>query len=328
MTRLQLVAVEAGILLVFLIALYALVGWPFGGSGGDAGVVSADPSRTASPTPTGASSPGATTAPASSPADGCAPAVTRSFLSANQIVSFYGNPYAEQLGILGQHPLQDLPGLLQEQAASIDSLNGLRGVQPAFHIVYATAQADPGEDGLYLNYVDPDTLQQYIDLACRDHFLVFLDLQNGRGDPVSELKKIEPYLRDSHVHVAMDPEFTMSEGQVPGQVIGHLDAAQINAVQQELESFVEANGLSDKVLIVHQFDEGMITNKADIQRFSRVHLVIDMDGFGKPEVKVKKFATFAQPAEHAGIKVFFHQDDPPLTDQQIVDLDPDVIIFQ
>jgi hypothetical protein len=53
-----------------------------------------------------------------------------------------------------------------------------------------------------------------------------------------------------------------------------------------------------------------------------------MDGFGKPEVKVKKFATFAQPAEHAGIKVFFHQDDPPLTDQQIVDLDPDVIIFQ
>lgn len=329
MSRPQLIAVEAGIVLLFLAALYLMIGWPFGG-GDDGTAVSADPTATRafSPTASARPSPGASIAPSTAPSDGCAPIVDRSFLSANQIVSFYGNPYAATLGILGQHPLQDLPGLLREQAAKIDGLNGLRGVQPAFHIVYATAQGSPGEDGDYLNYVDPDTLQEYLDVACQNHFFAILDLQNGQADPVAELKKIEPYLLASNVHVSMDPEFTMQAGEVPGQVVGHLDASQINAVQQELETFTEANGLGDKVLIIHQFDEGMITNKEDIQRFPHVQLVIDMDGFGKPEVKIKKFGLFAQPAEHSGIKVFFAQDDPPLTDQQIVDLDPDVIIFQ
>jgi hypothetical protein len=326
MTRPQLIAVEGGILLIGLAIVLALIAWPFGGSD-DAGSAS-QPEISVHPSSTGTPRPSSSAAPTGSPADDCAPVINRSFLSANEIVSYYGNPYAEQLGILGQHPPAELVSMLKAQANKIDELNGIRGVQPAFHIVYATAQADPGDDGLYLNYVDPDTTQQYIDLACQNHFMVFLDLQNGRSDPLAELKKIETYLMNTHVHVALDPEFTMSEGEVPGQAIGHLDAAQINAVQQELETFVEANHLPDKVLIVHQFDEGMITNKADIQNFPQVQVVIDMDGFGPADVKVKKFGTFAQPAEHAGIKIFFTQDDPRLTDEEVVALDPDVIIYQ
>lgn len=325
MTRPQLIAVEGVLIIIGLAIVVAIVAWPFGGDGDSA---SANPQVTARPTVIATPSSASSTGPTAAPRDACAPAVNRSFLSANVIVSYYGNPYAETLGILGQYTPEELVPLLKTQAQTIDDLNGIRGVQPAFHMVYATAQSDPGEDGLYLNYVDPATTQEYIDLACQNRFMVFLDLQNGRSDPVAELKKIEPYLLNTNVQVALDPEFTVREGQVPGQAIGYLDAAQINAVQAELERFVEENNLPDKILVLHQFDEGMIRDKAGIQNFPRVQIVIDMDGFGPADVKIKKFGTFAQPAEHAGIKIFFDQDNPRLTDEEVVALDPDVIIYQ
>jgi hypothetical protein len=328
MTHPQLVAVEGAIILIGLVLVYALIGWPFGGGNDDGGSASADPQVAARPTTLTTAPPTGAAVPSDAPLDDCAAVVDRSFLSANVVVSYYGNPYAETLGILGQHEPDDLVSLLKAQAQTIDDLNGIRGVQPAFHMVYATAQSDPGEDGLYLNHVDPETTQQYINLACQERFMVFLDLQNGRSDPVAEIKKIEPYLLNTNVHVALDPEFTMREGQVPGEVIGHLDAEQINAVQAELERIIEENNLPDKILVLHQFDEGMIRDKADIQNFPHVQIVIDMDGFGPADVKIKKFGTFAQPAENAGIKIFFEQDNPRLTDEEVVALDPDVIIYQ
>lgn len=327
MTRLQLIAIEGVIILIGLAVLGFILN-PFEGSDDPA---VADPQVTVRPTTiaSGSATPGGSAHPTpATAADDCAPVVNRSFLSANTIVSYYGNPYAETLGILGQHTPEELVGLLRTQAQTIDDLNGIRGVEPAFHIVYGTAQPEPGAEGLYLLRVDDETTQEYIDIACQNRFMVFLDLQNGRSDPVAELRNIEPFLLNTNVHVALDPEFTMEEGQVPGQAIGHLTADQINAVQAEMERVIDENNLPDKVLIVHQFDEGMIVDEEAIQDFPHVQVVIDMDGFGTPEVKVRKYGTFAQPAEHGGIKIFFQQDTPRLTDEQIVALDPEVIIFQ
>jgi hypothetical protein len=120
----------------------------------------------------------------------------------------------------------------------------------------------------------------------------------------------------------------MREGEVPGQAIGHLTADQINAVQAELTRIAEENNLPNKVLVVHQFDEGMIQNREAIADLPRVHVVIDMDGFGPADVKIRKYGMFSQPAEHGAIKIFFEQDDPRLTDDEAVQLDPEVIIYQ
>lgn len=258
----------------------------------------------------------------------CAPAADASFMSANQIVSYYGNPYAAQLGILGEHEPDELASMLNDRAQELDALNGFRGMQPAFHIVYATAQPDPRENGLYLNYVDDETMQQYFDVACREGFFVFLDLQIGRSDVVTEITKIFAYLHGSNVHVAIDPEFTMGPGEVPGQVIGHVDAAQINAAQQVLDDFAAENGLPNKILVVHQFDEAMITDPENIASFSRVQVVVDMDGFGPKETKIRKFGWFAQQAPHSGLKIFYKQDNPVMTDEEVQRLRPDVIIYQ
>jgi hypothetical protein len=244
------------------------------------------------------------------------------------VLSYYGNPYAESLGILGQHEPDALLAILREQARVFDGLNGFRGVQPALHMVYATAQPHPTDNGLYLLYVDEDTVKEYVDFACEHGLLIFLDLQVGRSDVETELRKILPYLRQSHVQIAIDPEFTMHGDEVPGQAIGHLDADEINAAQRIISEYVTANGLPDRVLVIHQFDESMIEGKERIERFEHVSLVIDFDGFGGKEAKVRKYGLFAQPAEHAGFKVFYAQDTPPMTENEVAALNPDVVIYQ
>jgi hypothetical protein len=37
---------------------------------------------------------------------------------------------------------------------------------------------------------------------------------------------------------------------------------------------------------------------------------------------------YAQPAQHSGIKIFLHQDDPVMTDKEVEALNPNLIIYQ
>ena len=142
------------------------------------------------------------------------------------------------------------------------------------------------------------------------------------------MRDILPYLEAPNVHVALDPEFAMAAGQVPGEDIGSLDAADVNAAQAMLEEFVERRGLPDKMLIVHQFTDGMITNRTLVDDYPRVRLVVDMDGVGPAEIKQVKFGWYAAPAEYSGIKLFFRQDPDLMGEQDVLGLDPDVIIYQ
>jgi hypothetical protein len=267
-----------------------------------------------------------TAAPLVDKCDG--PAVDANFLAANQVLSYYGNPHVPGMGILGELEPEELAARLSAHAEKYDALNGARGVQPAFHIVYASAQPEAGGDGLHLQFLDRRTLRQYIDLACEHGFLVFLDIQVGRSDVATEIRDILPYLEASHVHAALDPEFAMSPGQIPGEDIGSLDAADVNAAQAVLQEFVQRRGLPDKMLVVHQFTDGMITRHELIEDYPDVRLVIDSDGVGPADIKQVKFGWYAAPAEHSGIKLYFRQDTDLMTEADVLGLDPDVIIYQ
>ncbi len=245
-----------------------------------------------------------------------------------QVLTYYGNPYTPQMGILGELTIGNLVERLRSHASVYDSLNGAKAVQPALHIVYATAQPLPGDSGLYLLYVDHTTLQRYIDEACRNGFLVILDLQIGRSNVEAEVKKILKYLQYPHVHLALDPEFAMMDGEVPGEAIGSLDAVDVNAAQGLLQSLVEEHDLPKKMLIVHQFLEDMITNPGLIEDYPAVELVVDMDGFGAAADKIAKYHIFTPKADHPGIKLFFQQDVGLMTERQVLELLPGVIIYQ
>ena len=258
----------------------------------------------------------------------CEPTAGSEHLAEAQILSYYGNPYSAKMGILGELPPEALVEKLQAHAERYDSLNGPRSIQPALHMVYATAHTEPGPQGIYLQYVDEGTLQQYIDLACDKGLLIFLDLQIGRSDVESELTKILSYLEQPHVHAALDPEFAMPAGEVPGERIGSLDAADVNAAQALLQNFVEEHGLPDKILIVHQFIHAMLTRPELIEDYPRVRLVVDMDGFGPSDVKRVKYRWFTASAEYSGLKLFFRYDTDLMSEQEVLELEPDVIIYQ
>jgi hypothetical protein len=141
-----------------------------------------------------------------------------------------------------------------------------------------------------------------------------------------------PYLRRPHTHLALDPEFAMGPGQVPGDAIGSLDATDVNAVIGMLAEVVTAEQLPPKVLIVHRFLPSMLTNADAIQSDPRVQLVIDVDGYGSPEVKLSNYHTFVTDtgAAFGGMKLFYTYDTPLLSPEDLLTLEPvpDVVIYQ
>jgi len=262
------------------------------------------------------------------PPDSCGEPITAEFFERNQVLSYYGNPYTADMGILGEVEPEQLVSQLQAHAADYDALNGDVGVRPALHIVWATAQEDPGREGTHLLYVDKDTMKEYIDLACRNGMLVFVDLQIGRSTVAAEVEKALPFLEYPHVQLALDPEFAMPPGEVPGESIGTIDAEDVNAAQRMVAEFVEERGLSDKILVVHQFLESMITRTELLDRYVGVRLAIDMDGFGPAEIKRVKYGWFAEPADFSAIKLFFRHDPDLMSEAEVLALEPNIIIYQ
>ena len=246
----------------------------------------------------------------------------------NAMVTYYGSPSAPSMGILGQHPPEESADLLAARADRFRFATGGGAVLPALHLVYAVAQAH-ASDGLYLQYLDDRTVQQFLELARRRGFVLILDLQIGHGDPLAEVKKIERYLEEPDVFVALDPEFALSGSTKPGETIGSIDARDINAVQQYLADLSRAYHLPKKMLIVHQFQAEMITHAESIARRGDVDVVIDMDGYGPADIKQVKYLRYgaAPYAPYGGIKIFLEHDPDPLTERQLLALTPRPSLF-
>ena len=256
-----------------------------------------------------------------------------SYLEDAQAVSFYGHPTAPALGALG---LDDPAGIATEidrWAARYDRLNGERDVLSAFHVITGVSQSHPTPDGTWLGRLSDERIAEYVEVARERGMLVFLDIQIGWSDALTEVRLLEPFLREPFVHVALDPEFaTLHTGIRPGLVIGSMTGAEINEVQRYLAGIVQAEGLPPKILMVHQFTPRMIRDRDAIQDFAGVDLSIDMDGFGLIPVKVAGYNAFAvpEPSEWPAFKLFFDYDTPLMTPEQVQALDPppDLIIYQ
>lgn len=281
----------------------------------------------ATPVASPVATPGTTPTPAPI---GLSPAGPHSIFQNCQIVAFYGYPDVPAMGILGSADPQAVVKQLMQQVAAYQKVNTQREIAPALELIYAVAQASPG-DGTYLARMPDSLVQQYLTLAQQDDLLVILDIQMGHSTVAAELPHVLPYLKNPRVHLALDPEFH-TPGNVPGTVIGSLSANQINQAADALGKLVDQYHLPNKILIVHQFRPEMIVDKSAIKAPPGVDLVIDMDGFGGPAVKISEYEEFvkADGAPHGGFKLFYKQDSPLMTPAQVEQLDPqpDVVIYQ
>ncbi|MDQ2652115.1 MAG: hypothetical protein M3Z20_03625 [Chloroflexota bacterium] len=257
---------------------------------------------------------------------------TEALLPEYRIVAYYGHPHDSNMGIVGEMPLDELTGKLHKQAEAFEAADPSRPVVPALELIATVAQRDPGFDGTYILDTDHETLREYIDYAAEHDMLVILDVQIGRGTVADEIEKVRDLLEQPNVHLALDPEFAIAEGETPGDHIGSLDADTITYAQQVLAEISTEQGIPPKMLIVHQFREDMISGKGQLAPMPGVQLVIDADGFGEPELKtfVYNYLVRDEPVEFGGIKLFYSQDSPLMKPREILDLvpAPDVIIYQ
>ncbi len=242
------------------------------------------------------------------------------------IVAYYGRPGVKSLGVLGEHSIQQLKPMIKKRAKAYAKITG-KHVRPGFDIIYGLASADPGRHKDYIIHLNPKKLTPYIHAAEKEGFVVFLETQLGEHMPQDAIRHILPYIKHHNVHLAVDPEFEVSDLSVrPGKKIGHVKAAWINQVQAIMNSYMKKHGIREKkILLLHMFRHTMIEHKEKLRHYSNIDLIFNLDGHGAPKLKVgiynaiysKKYADKVA----GGFKLFFHEDHPMMTPRQVMGLE-------
>lgn len=253
----------------------------------------------------------------------------------NRIVAFYGNMYSKNMGVLGEFEPKVMMAKLKAECKNWEKADTLTPVIPALHYICVTAQADAGRNGLHNLRMPFSQIDKVIDMAKSMNALVFLDIQVGFSTVQTELPLLEKYLKMPNVHFGIDPEFSMKEGSVPGKRIGTFDADDINYVSGYLSSLVKKYNLPPKIFVVHRFTKRMVTNYKDIKLRNDVQFVMDMDGWGGPELKkgTYKYYVAGEPVQFTGFKLFYKNDikNVPhrmLTPTEVLALKPSPIYIQ
>lgn len=253
----------------------------------------------------------------------------------NRIVAYYGNMYSKNMGVLGQYPPKVMLKKLQDEVKAWQKADTTIPVKPALHYICLTAQAYAGKNGFHSLRMPFKQIDSVIHMAQSINALVFLDLQVGSSTVQNEVPLLEKYLKMPNVHLGIDPEFSMKDGSIPGKKIGTYDAADINYTSQYLASLVKKYNLPPKILMVHRFTKKMVTNYKDIKLRPEVQMVMDMDGWGGPDLKKGTYHYFieGEPVQFTGFKLFYKNDiqNPPhrlLTMKEVLQLKPAPVYIQ
>ena len=254
-----------------------------------------------------------------------------SVLDKHLLVAWYGNPWTGRMGILGRLSGDALRDGLRRQSRAFASLSD-KAVLPAYELIAVVAQPRPGADGMYRRRESRDVIERMLREARRGGFKLILDVQTGRSTVLRELAYLAPYLAEPDVYLALDPEFSMRPGEVPGTRIGTMEASEVNDAIAVLEHLIARHHLPPKVLIVHQFTMGMLPDKERIWSSPGIDVVLDMDGFGSRALKRHTYRSVLRqrPLEFVGFKLFYEQDTDLLQPSDVLALTPrpSVVIYQ
>ena len=177
-------------------------------------------------------------------------------------------------------------------------------------LIAVTAAAHPGEGERYNTRQDASVIRRYLRAARRAKALLVLDVQPGRSDFFTEVTRLRRWLKEPDVGLALDPEWRMGPGEVPGQVIGSVEAREVNAVTAWLSQLVVRDKLPQKLLLIHQFTDDMVDD-TQLQERDGLAMVLNADGFGTRQLKRIKYRAFTSSPRrffHTGFKLFYRED--------------------
>ena len=232
----------------------------------------------------------------------------RRIFPGRRVVAFYGTADTPVLGTLGEGPAPQVARRLQGVARRYRTPGGPK-VLPAFELIATVASASPGEGSLYRGRKSLEAVRRYHRAIRRAGGILIIDVQPGRARFIDEVRRFEPLLREPDVSLALDPEWKMQPGEVPGQTIGHTDAAEVNEVTDWLAALVKRENLPQKLLVIHQFTPDMVQDRARLATPPGVAVTIHVDGFGGREVKRAKYRELRPRARlWTGFKLFYDED--------------------
>jgi hypothetical protein len=149
---------------------------------------------------------------------------------------------------------------------------------------------------------------------------------------MKEVKRLGPWLAQPDVSLALDPEWRVGPGQIPGKVIGSVTAAEVNRVTRYVRAIVRRRRLPQKLLLIHQFTEDMIVGKEQLLRPRELAVTINVDGFGKQPDKIAKYQEFTRGASgfHHGLKLFYEEDTNLLSPAQVLAIRPrpEIVVYE
>ena len=264
----------------------------------------------------------------------------REIFPRSRIVAYYGAPQDPELGVLGTAPLNVSARRLEARARQFSQPG--RPALPAFELIATLAQSAPGNDGMHRLRQSDAVIARHLRAARAAKGLLVLDIQPGQADFIEEVRALERWLVEPDVSLALDPEWSVPDGVQPGSVIGSTDAATVNEIVDYLARIVRARSLPQKVVIVHQFTDDMVSDRGQMRGAPGVAVISNMDGFGTAEQKVGVYdrLSIAQPASrrlrrrsadpYNGFKLFFSEDTGLMSAKDTLALKPapDVIVYE
>ena len=235
-----------------------------------------------------------------------------------RVVGFYG---MQNLDVLGAGP----PDVVAQRLLKVARPYARPGhpVMPMFELIATVAHPFPTPSGLYRTHQEDAVVRSYLKAVRRIDGVLVLDIQPGRDDFVRALRHWEPYLRQPDVGVALDPEFSMGPGQVPGRQLGHTNAAAVNRASAYVAEVVRRHRLPQKLFMVHQFRDAMIGDKARVAIRRGLAMTWNADGFGVRSAKLDDYRSYTRDRRfHPGLKLFYRNDIDLMSPGEVLKLRP------
>ncbi len=250
---------------------------------------------------------------------------THSVVDDHLLVGYCGAPGSPALG--------RMTGDLQAASAQLRELIATypkdRPVVPVVELIATTVNPTPGPDGMFRSRANDSTIRRYLDAARALGGQLLLDIQPGRADFLPEVKAFEHWLVEPDVGVALDPEWAVEPGVVPGEEFGVTTGEELDGVAAYLASLVAERRLPEKIMVYHQVAVSVVRDIAGLKRHHGVAVINVVDGIGSPEAKKATWDLVMKrrpPHVNAGFKLFYQEDtrngQALMTPEQVLALNP------
>ncbi|MET8853086.1 hypothetical protein [Amycolatopsis sp. NPDC004625] len=228
-------------------------------------------------------------------------------LETSLLVGFCGAPGAKALGRM----TGDLAEASRALRRQIEAFPAGRPITPVVELIATTVHRSPGADGLYRSRCDDGTVRDYLDAARAVKGLLLLNIQPGRADFLPEVQAYERWLTEPDVGVALDPEWAVEPGVVPGKKFGRTTGDELDGVARYLGTLADAHRLPAKVMVYHQVAASVVRDEQLLHAHHGVSVVKVVDGIGSAAAKKATWKTLMTTMpDHVrpGFKLFFDED--------------------